>query len=591
MHPRMDVELSSRCENALFAGHRRGGRHRPLRRLPAARSGWTSPAAAASPARASWTWTPCSLGCSELPENRMCSPTTPWRARILRGGYLSDTELTGRLPLRIAGAVFHAACTVGCAATGRTSRLYSRRAPLPRLWRSRCEACRTACAAACRAASALRPLVCRRRVSPSAAALCRAVLAAAASLCTGLLPAARRPRSSPRDRERLQLRHAPTASQAGLCRSCWRLALLLPCGGLCLHSAPAGIALWRMASCPSADLLALADRRPERGRGHGNFAGALATGRCAGLCAARVVAALQAAVSWACSGSLPPLPRRVWEGPSKSAARAALRRRRTGVSCLGEACRRYGPTLPPSVPPGGQLSCRPTTGRNSRPTGRGSPHLADQYRPCPGLRAGGGGPRPLLRAGGRSDAHRAHPQHAAKSCPNGAATSITGTTRALCGLLCREYVSTVDSGNFAACLAVLAARNARNTAAAGSCRARLRPVRTPWISSRALTTRSAGLFRIGWDGSTGKLSDGALRPSGQRGAADGLPRRSPWRRASASLAEALSARLCPKDGYARGMASWTGTMFEYLMPELFLPLCRDSAAVGERALLSLRPAP
>ena len=28
-------------------------------------------------------------------------------------------------------------------------------------------------------------------------------------------------------------------------------------------------------------------------------------------------------------------------------------------------------------------------------------------------------------------------------------------------------------------------------------------------------------------------------------------------------------------GY-RGMASWTGTMFEYLMPELFLPLTQDS---------------
>ena len=44
------------------------------------------------------------------------------------------------------------------------------------------------------------------------------------------------------------------------------------------------------------------------------------------------------------------------------------------------------------------------------------------------------------------------------------------------------------------------------------------------------------------------------------------PRRH-WRR--------LSRALVSKDGY-RGMASWTGTMFEYLMPELFLPLCRDS---------------
>ena len=40
-----------------------------------------------------------------------------------------------------------------------------------------------------------------------------------------------------------------------------------------------------------------------------------------------------------------------------------------------------------------------------------------------------------------------------------------------------------------------------------------------------------------------------------------------WRR--------LSRAQLQKDGY-RGLASWTGTMFEYLMPMLFLPLCRAS---------------
>ncbi len=40
-----------------------------------------------------------------------------------------------------------------------------------------------------------------------------------------------------------------------------------------------------------------------------------------------------------------------------------------------------------------------------------------------------------------------------------------------------------------------------------------------------------------------------------------------WRR--------LSRAQLQKDGY-RGLASWTGTMFEYLMPALFLPLCRGS---------------
>ncbi len=32
------------------------------------------------------------------------------------------------------------------------------------------------------------------------------------------------------------------------------------------------------------------------------------------------------------------------------------------------------------------------------------------------------------------------------------------------------------------------------------------------------------------------------------------------------------------------------TMFEYLMPELFLPLCRESL-LGERKILSVSPAP
>lgn len=45
-----------------------------------------------------------------------------------------------------------------------------------------------------------------------------------------------------------------------------------------------------------------------------------------------------------------------------------------------------------------------------------------------------------------------------------------------------------------------------------------------------------------------------------------VPRRH-WRR--------LSRAMRSSGGY-RGMASWTGTMFEYLMPELFLPLTQDS---------------
>ncbi len=133
------------------------------------------------------------------------------------------------------------------------------------------------------------------------------------------------------------------------------------------------------------------------------------------------------------------------------------------------------------------------------------------------------------------------------------------------------YVSTVDSGNLAASLI---------TVAAG-----MEEYGRPDLAARArrlfedmdfspLYDPSRHLFTIGMDLSAGKLSQGwydllssEARLTGYVAIAKGDVPRKHWRH--------LSRALVAKDGY-RGMASWSGSMFEYLMPELFLPLCRDS---------------
>ncbi len=133
------------------------------------------------------------------------------------------------------------------------------------------------------------------------------------------------------------------------------------------------------------------------------------------------------------------------------------------------------------------------------------------------------------------------------------------------------YVSTVDSGNLAASLI---------TVASG-----MEEYGRPDLADRArrlfedmdfspLYDPSRHLFTIGMDLTSGKLSQGwydllssEARLTGYVAIAKGDVPRKHWRH--------LSRALVAKDGY-RGMASWSGSMFEYLMPELFLPLCRDS---------------
>ncbi|HIS43900.1 MAG TPA: hypothetical protein IAB47_00885 [Candidatus Scatomorpha merdigallinarum] len=134
-----------------------------------------------------------------------------------------------------------------------------------------------------------------------------------------------------------------------------------------------------------------------------------------------------------------------------------------------------------------------------------------------------------------------------------------------------QYVSTVDSGNLAASLVVLAAgaREYGHNDLAGRASALARG-----MDFTALYDSDRRLFRIGFDASAGKLGEGCYdllaseaRLTGYYAVASGCVPARHWR--------ALSRALVGRDGY-RGLASWTGTMFEYLMPELYLPLMRGS---------------
>lgn len=134
-----------------------------------------------------------------------------------------------------------------------------------------------------------------------------------------------------------------------------------------------------------------------------------------------------------------------------------------------------------------------------------------------------------------------------------------------------RYVSTVDSGNLAASLTALSAglREYGRADLAGRCAALARG-----MDFAALFDSERRLFHIGFDARDGHLSEGCYdlmaseaRLTGYYAVASGAVPVRHWRQ--------LSRALVRRDGY-RGLASWTGTMFEYLMPELFLPLERGS---------------
>lgn len=134
-----------------------------------------------------------------------------------------------------------------------------------------------------------------------------------------------------------------------------------------------------------------------------------------------------------------------------------------------------------------------------------------------------------------------------------------------------KYLSTVDCGNLCACL--IALKNALLKSDRPELANKVSSLLEPMDFS-IFYNESRGLFHIGVDLEKGTASPGLYdlmaseaRLTSYLAVAKGdVPRRH-WRR--------LSRAMRSSGGY-QGMASWTGTMFEYLMPELFLPLTPDS---------------
>lgn len=144
------------------------------------------------------------------------------------------------------------------------------------------------------------------------------------------------------------------------------------------------------------------------------------------------------------------------------------------------------------------------------------------------------------------------------------------------------YVSTVDSGNCAA--ALLAAANALRGWGQDALAARAQAL-CDGMDFALLYDPQRRLMHIGIDTGSGKRSEGyydllesEARLTSYFAVARGDVPREHWR--------ALSRAQVQHERY-RGCVSWSGSMFEYLMPELFLPPQRDSL-LWESAKFCLR---
>ncbi len=140
-----------------------------------------------------------------------------------------------------------------------------------------------------------------------------------------------------------------------------------------------------------------------------------------------------------------------------------------------------------------------------------------------------------------------------------------------CAPLQPAYVSTVDSGNLCAALICLAGGMAAHGRPDIAERAR---ALADGIDLGALYDEDKRLFRIGIDPASEEMSPGhydlmaseARLTSFLACARGEVPVRH-W--------QSLSRARLALDGW-RGLASWSGSMFEYLMPELFLPVVHGS---------------
>ncbi len=136
-----------------------------------------------------------------------------------------------------------------------------------------------------------------------------------------------------------------------------------------------------------------------------------------------------------------------------------------------------------------------------------------------------------------------------------------------------EYISTVDSGNFQGALIVL--KSALLEKGRYDLLYKVEELMENMDFS-FLYDKKANLYYIGYDKASGRqtenhydLMSSEARQTSYINVALGAAPKKHWRR--------LSRTLVSVDGY-KGMVSWTGTMFEYLMPNLLLPWEKGSLA-------------
>ncbi len=135
------------------------------------------------------------------------------------------------------------------------------------------------------------------------------------------------------------------------------------------------------------------------------------------------------------------------------------------------------------------------------------------------------------------------------------------------------YVSTVDSGNLCVCLVALARHlysNGRESSAKQA------EALYEAADFSVLYNAERNLFSLGYDEREKRLSDicydlymSEARSTSYFALAFGKAPPKHWR--------ALARPIVERHGFI-GMASWSGTAFEYFMPQLFLPLYKDSFA-------------
>lgn len=137
------------------------------------------------------------------------------------------------------------------------------------------------------------------------------------------------------------------------------------------------------------------------------------------------------------------------------------------------------------------------------------------------------------------------------------------------------FLSTVDSGNLLACLMTLlsAAEQAGQGEIGGKLERLIGDMRLDFLYDE-----DKELLRIGWDPVSDKpvggwydLLESEARIASFLAVARGEAPRRHWRNLGRTLADAHG---------MSGLASWTGTMFEYLMPALFMP-SPEGSLLGE----------